>query len=227
MKNLMIFCSSLVISTSLVSCASTGGAGAPSKTQAFALQGCGAGAVAGGLLGLISGGDKVLKGAALGCGLGAIIGYSIGKRTQKYVDAEQAMDAEIARNQQNTRELKSYNGKLAQGIRTYQNKINTIRAAKIDASAKQIQLANVKSTAQKQLNKAQSALNSVNKEIVVAKKQQVTYTTKTVVVEAKPAKVKKRANNNAKWKAEIANLEKEKNILNKHVKSLTALSSSI
>jgi len=230
MRSLTIFGSSIIVATLVSSCATTGGAGAP-KTQAFAFQGCGAGAVAGGLIGLLSGGDNTLKGAALGCGVGAIIGYSIAKRTEKYIDANRAMDAEISRNQKNTKDLKSYNARLSQGIRSYQQQIQAIKQAKLNASQKQVRLSKLRSTTSTELTKAKTALNSVNNELVVAEKQYKTYTAQAAVAQtkAKPKVVivRKASNNNQKWKSEIANLKKEKQVLSKHVKSLSALSASI
>lgn len=237
MQNFIVFCSSILVVSMVSSCATTGGAGAP-KTQAYSLQGCGAGAVAGGLLGLISGSDNALKGAALGCGVGAIIAYSIAKRTEEYVDANQAMDAEIARNQANTKTLQAYNAKLSQGIQSYQKQIQVIQLAHSDETAKQKKLTTIQATAKKQLNKAESALSNVNAELVVANKQYESYKAKSVAAEAKAKteaestkkvspKKSKKGNDHQKWKSEIANLEKEKQILSKHVKSLSALSASI
>jgi len=234
MQNFIVFCSSILVVSMVSSCATTGGAGAP-KTQAYSLQGCGAGAVAGSLLGLISGSDNALKGAALGCGIGAIIAYNIAKRTEEYVDANQAMDSEIARNQQNTKTLQAYNAKLAQGIQSYQKQIQVIQLTQLAETAKQKKLTKIQATAKKQLNKAESALTSVNAELVTANKQYKSYTAKLAAAEVdktkkvSPKKVKKvkKANNDKKWQSEIANLEKEKQILNKHVKSLSALSASI
>ena len=231
MQSFMIFCSSIIVVGLVSSCATTGGAGAP-KIQSYSLQGCGAGAVAGGLLGLISGSDNALKGAAFGCGVGAIIAYSIAKRTEEYVDANQAMDAEIARNQKNTKTLQAYNAKLAQGVQSYQKQIQVIQLAHLDEGAKQKKLNTIQATAKKQLNKANSALKSVNSELVIANKQYTNYQAKaaeTVVDNSKKASPKKtkQGNNDQKWQSEIANLEKEKQILSKHVKSLSALSASI
>jgi hypothetical protein len=231
MQKFIVFCSSIIVVTMVSSCATTGGAGAP-KAQAYSLQGCGAGAVAGGLLGLISGSDNALKGAAFGCGVGAIIAYSIAKRTNEYVDANQAMDAEIARNQKNTKTLQAYNAKLAQGIQSYQKQIQVIQLAHSDEGAKQKKLNTIQANANKQLNKAESALKSVNAELVVANKQYKSYqakASKATVDKPKKASPEKtnKANNDKKWQSEIANLEKEKQILSKHVKSLSALSASI
>jgi len=229
----MVFCSSILVVSMVSSCATTGGAGAP-KTQVYSLQGCGAGAVAGGLLSLISGSDNVLKGAALGCGVGAIIAYNIAKRTEAYVDANQAMDAEISRNQQNTKTLQAYNAKLAQGIQSYQKQIQVIQLTQLAATAKQKKLTKIQTTVKKQLSKAESALTSVNAELVTANKQYKSYKAKAKAVAADVEKTKnvnpkkiKKVNNNQKWQSEIANLEKEKQILSKHVKSLSALSASI
>lgn len=207
-----------LISLSLVACATTGGPGASNKPAQFTAEGCLAGGLVGGLIGALIDDDKVLEGALLGCAAGAIYGFHIADRTTKYANAEQAMDAEISRNRENAEQLKNYNAKLAQGINSYREQITKIRNATSAQSVKQKGLENIKQNLNKQLTKAKSALSSVEKELVAAKKQRKIYRDKVKVV---------RVNDDKKWQSQITSLEKEKGILSKHVTSLTALNASI
>lgn len=212
------FSITVLISMSLFACANTGGASGSNKAAQFTAEGCLAGGIVGGLIGALIDDDKALEGALLGCAAGAIYGFHIADRTTKYANAEQAMDAEISRNRDNAAQLKNYNAKLQQGIKSYRQQITKVRQAKSEQNVKQKGLQNIKQSLNKQLVKAKSALSSVEKELVVAKKQRKVYRDKVKVV---------RVNDDKKWQAQIASLEKEKNILNKHVHSLTALNASI
>jgi gas vesicle protein len=215
LKNLSI---TTLISLSLFACATTGGSGASNKSAQFTAEGCLAGGLVGGLIGALVDDDKVLEGALLGCAAGAIYGFHIADRTTKYANAEQAMDTEISRNRENAQQLKNYNAKLAQGINSYRAEITKVRNAKSAQGVKQKSLKNIKQNLNKQLTKAKSALSSLEKELVAAKKQRKVYRDKVKVV---------RVNDDKKWQSQIASLEKEKNILSKHVTSLTALNASI
>lgn len=207
-----------LISFSLLACANTGGTGGSNRAAQFTAEGCLAGGLVGGIIGALIDDDKALEGALLGCAAGAIYGFHIADRTTQYANAEQAMDAEISRNRDNTAQLKNYNAKLQQGINSYRQQITQVRQAKSAQNVKQKSLQNIKQNLNQQLVKAKSALSSVEKELVVAKKQRKVYRDKVKVV---------RVSDDKKWQAQIASLEKEKNILSKHVHSLTALNASI
>lgn len=211
---------SILTIMSLSSCATMeeikDGIKVPDKMKQFSLQGCGTGAAAGGVLGFLRGGtNDALIGAALGCGIGSIIGFNLGKRTQHYVNAGQAIDSEVARNKRSTKTLKGYNAKLDSRIRSYKSQIQKVKLAKLAAQDKQKRLNNLRTTVRGQLNDSRQALNTVTRELSISRQQYSTYR-----VKATPAKGKQ-------WQTDITKLEREKNILNKHVKSLTALSSSI
>lgn len=199
----------VVVLVSLTACA-----GIETKTDQFTLQGCGAGAVSGALLAALRGGN-VEKAALVGCAAGGVIGYTIGKRTDKYVSANQAINSEIARSHKNSIELHKYNTRLAKQVRMHQQDVLKIKGSKITSSDKQRKLRAKKKEVAQQLSKSKESVNQVNNELRLAKNFYKNYSKS-----ATPAK-----KNN--WSKQIVSLEKQKAILSKNVKTLTALSSSI
>ncbi len=198
-----------VVLISLTACA-----GIETKKDQFTLQGCGAGAVSGALLAALRGGN-IEKAALVGCAAGGIIGYTIGKRTDKYVSANQAINSEIARSHKNSIELHKYNTSLAKQVRIHQQEVLKIKGSKITSSDKQRKLRAKKKEVAQQLLKSKEAVNQVSNELRVAKNFYKNYSKS-----ATPAK-----KNN--WSKQIVSLEKQKTILSKNVKTLTALNSSI
>lgn len=199
----------------LTSCSAGGGPGY-SKVRSYSTQGC----VAGGLLGAVIGatvgsGDNAAGGAALGCAIGAYVGYRVAKRTDRYISAEQAVDAEIARNTRNTAGVRKNNVRLKGQIANYENVINQVKQAKVAESVKKNDLTQIKDHLSETISKASADLNALDEELVTVKKLHAKYK-----VTAKPKKAKN-------WSKQIASLKKEKEILNRHVKSLTALNDSI
>ncbi|HHL18983.1 MAG TPA: glycine zipper 2TM domain-containing protein [Thiothrix sp.] len=206
----------------LVSCDKAGGPGYSKTARDFSLQGCAAGGILGAIAGATLGDRKDAgRGAIFGCAIGAYVGYRVAKRTEQYISAQQAVEEEIARNKRNTAGVKANNQRLAKQINQYKSYINSVRQDKISAKEKNDNLKNTKDHLTVTIKKATSDLNALNKELVTAKKLHVQYTKQASdKATIKPQKAKD-------WSKEIANLEREKAILSRHVKSLTALNDSI
>lgn len=199
----------------LASCNAGGGPGY-SKVKSYSAQGCLAGGLLGAVIGAtVGGGDNAGGGAALGCAIGAYVGYRVAKRTDSYVNAEQAVEAEIARNERNTAGVKKNNLQLTRQIANYENTIRQVKQASVGESIKQNDLTQIKDHLSDTISKASADLDALNTELVTVKKLHVKHK-----VVAKPRKQKN-------WSKQIAGLQKEKAILSKHVKSLTALNDSI
>lgn len=195
-----------------------GGGVGYSKVRSFSTQGC----VAGGLLGAVIGatvgsGDNAAGGAALGCAIGAYVGYRVAKRTDSYIGAEQAVEAEIARNKRNATGVRENNIRLTKQIANYENILNQVKQAKVAESVKKNDLTQIKDHLSDTISKATADLNALDNELVTVEKLHVKH---KKAAAAKPKKAKN-------WSKQIASLKKEKEILSKHVKSLTALNDSI
>jgi len=215
-----IFTKTLIASSllfALAACSMSGG-NVPSKAKTFATQGCIGGSLIGAIaMATVGDSTKVTEGAVVGCIVGAYIGYRIAKRTDKYISAQQAIEAEIARNQKNTTGINTNNQQLTQQIGKYKKLINKVQHAKAKDSAKKSDLKLIKTHLKETISKSTADLNALNQELALTKKQ---YSKHKVTVTAKP---KKKQN----WDQQIAALEKEKTILSEHVSSLTALNKSI
>ena len=199
----------------LAGCSMSGG-NVPSKAKTFATQGCIGGGVIGAIaMATVGDSTKVTQGAAVGCIVGAYIGYRVAKRTDKYISAQQAIEAEIARNQKNTEGVNTNNQRLTQQIGKYKKLINKVQHAQAKDSAKKSDLKLIKTHLNETISKSTADLNALNQELALTKKQ---YSKHKVAV-----KPKKKQN----WDQQITALEKEKSILSEHVSSLTALNKSI
>jgi len=200
----------------LSACAASGGPGA-TKQNEYMMQGCVGGGVLGAILSSALGGDgeDTGKAALFGCAAGAIIAFSVAERTQEYASAGQAIDSEIKRNAENTAKLREYNKGLEANIASYQGQINAVQQQQLAASEKNSRLKKMKSEVSAQASKAAQALQSVNAELSTAKQQHDKYTTQASSGDAK------------RWEQEVASLEKERDILNSHVQTLSAMNSSI
>jgi len=207
--------SALFLSIFLSACSASGGPG-KSKQKTYVTQGC----IGGGILGAVAAstlgsGSDATKGAAFGCGIGAIIGYQIAKRTDKYVDANSAISAETQRNINTVNLVKNNNQKLANRIKKYKTTLNTIKYSKITEEAKKRELARISNSLKEQLEMSSSNLNSVQEELKVTRNL---YTKYKVAVP--------KVNSNT-YKTKISELEKEKDILSRHVRSLNAMNANI
>lgn len=208
-----------VASMVLTACATSGGPGAAklAKQSEYMLQGCIGGGVIGGVLGswLGEGGEDARKSALLGCALGAVVGLQISKRTQEYINANEAIDSEIKRNKVNAAKVHQYNQGLQENIEVYQQKITTIRQKKTIAKDRHSALQEMKKLVSQQSAKAKNALTQVNSELALARQQQAKYSKQANATEQHD------------WRQQIAKLEKERNILSSHVQTLSAMNSSI
>ena len=207
--------SAILIGSFLLGCSMSGGPG-KSKQKEYVTQGC----VGGGLLGVVAAttlgsGEDAGKAAIFGCGLGAIIGYKIAKRTDKYVDANKAIDAETERNIATVNLVRNNNQKLATKISKYKTELTRIKRSKLSAEGKKGQLTAVSRSLKSQLSMSESNLISVNNELEV---------TQNLYTKYKASVPKKKTGT---YKRKISELLQEKNILSKHVQSLNAMNATI
>lgn len=188
-----------------------------SKKGEYMAQGC----IGGGLLGAVLGyalgeSDKdAAKGFVAGCVAGVVAGFTVAERTEQYASANQAIDSEIKRNQENSSNLRKYNQSLQENIAQYESQINQIRQQKMVAEEENKQLQAVKGTVSEQTAKAEQALKIVNDELMVAKLQRDKYGK-----DATPENTKN-------WDQEITGLEKERDDLDTYAKKLAEMNASI
>ncbi|WP_287602336.1 hypothetical protein [Thiothrix sp.] len=188
-----------------------------SKKSEYMTQGCVGGGLLGAVLGYAMGEKKedAVKGFALGCVAGTAVGFSVAERTEQYASAAQAMDSEIKRNQENTAKLRSYNQGIQEDIATYESQINQVKQQKISAEEQNKQLSAIKPRVTEQAAKADQALKSVNSELAIAKQQRDKYGKDTATGDAQH------------WDQEIGMLEKERDVLDGHAKTLSTMGSNI
>ena len=90
----------------------------------------GIGAAAGGLLGLLIGGDAggAAIGALAGAGIGFLVGNEVAKRKQAYANTEDFLNAEIATTQEFNATAQAYNLKMAKDITALEKESKNLRA---------------------------------------------------------------------------------------------------
>lgn len=206
---------SMGVTLFLVGCSASGGPGY-SKTNSYMKQGC----LGGGVLGAIAGatlgsGDNAADGAVLGCAIGAYVGFRVAKRTDQYINSQQAIESEVARNQKNINGVKKSNNLLMKQIGKYEDLIQTVKKANMNEKIRQNDYKKIKNHLNETISKSSIDLNVLNEELSIAKTLYTKHKSS-----AKPKK-------STHWAGKISNLEKEKSILSKHVQSLTALNASI
>lgn len=112
----------------LVSSLSVGCANMPDQDRTKT-EGAAVGAVLGGLLGYAIGGDRgAIIGAAAGAGVGYAVGNEVAKRKQAYANAEDFLNAEIARTHEFNSTALAYNQKLGREIATLEKESQNLRA---------------------------------------------------------------------------------------------------
>jgi len=214
-RNLNIV-STLLLSAFIVACSASGGPG-KSKQKEFATQGC----IGGGILGAVAvtalgSGENAGKAALFGCGIGAVIGYTIAKRTENYINASDAISLETKRNIETVNLVRSNNQKLATRITKFRSTINTIEYSKITQESKQRELTNISKSLKEQLDTSNSNLASLDQELKVTRGLYSKYKSSALNTE-----------DTSEYLNKITELETEKNILNEHVQSLSAMNASI
>ena len=191
------------------------------RENSMSLQGCVAGGVGAGALAYLKyhndkdGKHKIALITAIGCMAGGIAGLEIGKRTQKYVDAETAAREEIKRNSENIEKLRKVNAKLRANIEDYRRQISELKQSTFSAEEKQEQMKSIKKYLGEQKTRATQSLQSVEKEIVAANNQLRQFQSGVKRDELQI------------WKEKLAGLEREKQILSGHVQTLNAMDMSI
>ena len=191
------------------------------REESMSYQGCIAGGVGAGMLGYIKyHGDKNVKRkiallVAMGCVAGGVAGLEIGRRTQKYVDAENAAQEEIKRNSENIEKLSELNEKLSANIEEYHRQISVLKESNLSEEEKHDNINIIKKYIEDRKEKAEQSLQVVEREIIAANEQLQQF----------QAGVKRE--NLQAWKEKLAGLEREKQILSTHVKTLNAMDTSI
>ena len=208
----------VTVPLALYGCANTGEL---KQSESFSIQGCVAGGLGAGALAYLKYRDdpdrdeKIAIVTAIGCFGGAMVGYKVGKRTEEYADAQQAAQAEIARNKKHTEELRQVNSRLQENIDEYNKQIQKIENSTFTAREKQEQKHDIKKYVSGQLNKAKASLGEVETELAAANREFQSF-------QATASQADREA-----WRVELASLEQEKDILSGHVSTLNALDSSI
>jgi outer membrane lipoprotein SlyB len=214
-KTLLI--TGMAMTLTVSGCASTGETKSESESKNYDVQGCIAGGLAAGFITYYKnfGEEDALKktaiAGALGCMAGAVIGYQVEKRTQQYVDAQQAARTELARNQAETEKLKQYNAQVAQNIEDYKQQISDIQQVNYTEEEKMDKLLQLNDIVARQRTKAMDALSSVETDIAQAMEQFDTYQ-----AGATPQ-------DRDQWSAELASYQQEKQILTEYVGELNTL----
>jgi len=214
-RNMMIL---LAVTVVLSGCVATGekkpnGGADTSQTRT---EGALLGVVVGGLIGALSGDNKKerLKRAMIGATVGGLAGLAIGdlmaKRQQGYATREAAIKTETQIVRRHTEELHAQNQKLAQDIRDYDQQIQNLNT---DYARLQAQKEIVATRHQE----AQSLLTLVRNELTEANRQ----------VQNKYQQNQVSASDLKKWETQVANLEKEKDALQKNVDTLFSMTQSL
>ncbi|ADW16854.1 hypothetical protein Despr_0678 [Desulfobulbus propionicus DSM 2032] len=159
----MVLCTSLVIN----GCANIKDDGTRTRVEGTG-TGAAIGAVAGGVLGQLIGGDTkaTLLGAAIGAAVGGVGGYAYGDHVagqkEKYAKEEEWLEACIAQAKQKNQELVAYNQDLSRQIATLQAETASLRKKVKDKTARTAKLKENKKT-------ADNLLAAANKELASAK----------------------------------------------------------
>lgn len=191
------------------------------KSDEYSVVGCAAGGLGAGALAYIKYHDdqdrdkKVMLITAIGCMTGAVVAFKVGKRTQKYADAQSAADAEIKKNEETKTRLKRFNARVKLNIEDYKTQISNLRGLSFSEEEKREQLKAIKKNVGKQRTKAKQSLASVETEVAASRREYQKFKRQT------PA-----ADKNL-WQQRLAGLETEKRILSGHVTTLNAMDASI
>ena len=207
----------LIITVTMSGCVKMG----ETKSTQYSVQGCAVGGLgAGAVTYLANLGDKDAKKKAaiagmLGCMAGAVVGFHIGKRTDEYANAQEAVRSEIVTNEEHVKKLQQTNAQLAQNIKDYNKEISMIKDSSISEDEKFKNFQKTKKIVSNQRDEATNSLKTAQADIIKAKEHYSTY-------QASAAPQDK-----SKWKSDIAEYEQERDILSEHVDTLTALDASI
>ncbi len=146
MKQLNKMSISIIVSLSLISCASNESMDDQTQTK---VEGTAIGALLGTALGAALGGKKgALIGAAVGAGGGYLIGNEVAERKQKYASDEDFLDGEISSVAEYNKTAKSYNHSLAKEIKSLNTQVSRlekdykqgkINKSKLEAKKKSIE----------------------------------------------------------------------------------------
>ena len=167
----------------------------------------------------IGGGSSIeeasIGGSSVNCMVGAYIGLSVAKRTDTYINAQQAIEAEVARNKKHIIRMKKNNKQLTLQTQRYEKIIHRVSTKRKKRKQNSNHLNRIKNHLENTISKADADFNYLSKEIITTTKLHEKY---NIYIKNKQHK---------NWSQEIAVLNQEKNILDKHIKSLIVLSNSL
>ena len=213
-KSLVMIGTAITIAVS--GCAQKG----ETKSKQYEVQGCATAGLGAGLITYYKNRDdkdakkKAAIASMMGCMAGAVAGYYIEKRTEEYVDAQDAARSEIARNEKYTEELQQYNAKLAKYIEDYEKQVSDIKDSNLSAQEKMEDLKKAHEIVAKHRTDATDQLRSVEADIAETKKRYNTYQAEATTQDTD------------KWQANIASYEQEKEILEELLPKVNALYAS-
>jgi hypothetical protein len=188
----------------LLICALIPGCAGMSDEGRTKAEGTALGAVAGGLLGLVIGGEEgAAIGAVAGAGLGFLAGNEVAKRKKAYANTEDFLDAEIAGTQEFNKTAIAYNTKMSKEIASLEQESTSLRA-KYDTGK-----INKKALAAKKKDLEKQIADNARLEKTLAEELNVQNTILTQERKDRPADDKY-----------IARLEKEVNTLQKNLETL-------
>ena len=126
----------------LLICALIPGCAGMSDQSQTKAEATGIGAVAGGLLGLVIGGDAggAAIGALAGAGIGFLVGNEVAKRKKAYASNEDFLDAEIAGTKEFNATTLAYNKKMAKDIKALERNQKTYGPNMTRARSKRVPL---------------------------------------------------------------------------------------
>lgn len=181
----------------------------------FGVQGCA-------ITGLVSGAVTYLitreaKTAAIatagGCVVGAFIGLDIKQRKDEYASREEAIREELAWNRQFVKEVRTANAQLAKDVQNYSEQLAKLRQEIAQGEATQQDLEEQQEIIAQQNADVKKTLEQVRVALQESQQRYQQY-----------ASNGDEATGNDEWKAEIAALEQEKQMLAQYVDELKVLS---
>lgn len=152
----------------LLICALLPGCAGMSDQSRTKAEGTTIGAVAGGLLGLMIGGEEgAAIGALAGAGVGFLVGNEVAKRKQAYANNEDFLNAEIASTQEFNATTLAYNRKLSKDIKALEKESKSLRAKYDKGKVKKSSLVAKSEALQKRIDENAKLEDTLSKELAV------------------------------------------------------------
>jgi len=149
-------------------CALIPGCAGMSDQNRTKAEGTAIGAVAGGLLGLVIGGEEgAAIGALAGAGVGFLVGNEVAKRKKAYASDEDFLNAEIASTQEFNSTTLAYNQKMANDIAALEKESKSLRSKYDKGKVKKSSLVAKSETLQKRIDDNAKLEETLAKELEV------------------------------------------------------------